>query len=176
MKCSACKARLMAHLDGDTSRVEGEMIERHLAVCESCRADAAALREIEMRLERLAPIEPRNDFTLAVMAAIAAIPAPKPARVQWRWFAGYLVAAWLLLIGASEAHLINVQRAFAALATEFGKFGAALQALAHVAGNFHVGAIAGAAVGFELVVLVIGVLALRPLVPRISHWLAGATV
>ena len=176
MKCSACKARLMAHLDGDTSRVEGEMIERHLAVCESCRAEAAALREIEMRLERLAPIQPRNDFTLAVMAAVAAMPAPKRARLRVSWFAGYLAAAWLLVIGATEAHLIDWQRVLASVATEFGKLGAAAQTVLHVAGNLHVGTIAAGAVGFELLVLVIGVLALRPMIPRISSWLAGATI
>jgi predicted anti-sigma-YlaC factor YlaD len=176
VKCSACKARLMAHIDGDTSLVEREAIERHLAVCESCRAEASALREVEMRLERLQPIEPRGDLTLAVMAAVSAMPAPKPARLQLRWFAGYLAAAWLLLIGATQMHLINWQRAFAATGTEFGKLGAAAQTLAHVAGNLHVGAIAAGAVGFELIVLVLGVLLVRPLVPRISNWLAGATI
>ena len=176
MKCSACKARLMAHLDGDTSRVERELIERHLAVCESCRAEAAALREIEMRLERLAPIEPRNDFTLAVMAAVSAMPAPKASRLRLGWFGGYLAAAWLLLIAATATHLINWQRIFASSATEFGKLGAAVQALAHVAGNLHVGTIAAGAVGFEMLVLAVGILVLRPFVPRISGWLAGATV
>lgn len=166
----------MAHLDGDTSRVEGEMIERHLAVCESCRAEAAALREIEMRLERLEPIDPRNDFTLAVMAVVGAMPTPKPARLRLGWFAGYLAAAWLLLIGANAAHLIDWHRVLASAATEFGKLGAAGQALVHVVSNLHVGAIAASVVGFELLVLVVGVLALRPLAPRISGWLAGAAI
>jgi len=102
-----------------------QLIESHLNGCPSCRALAQDLHAVEIRLEGLRGIEPRPDFTLGVMAAVAALPVPKPARLRVGWLLAYVAAAWALLIALTAARVIDWQHGFAAVATELGKAGAA---------------------------------------------------
>jgi anti-sigma factor RsiW len=174
VKCSACEARLAAYLEGDLSPADAALVEAHLRGCPACLALADGLRAVEVRLEGLRGIEPRKDFTLTVMAAVAALPVPKPARLRVRWFVAYLAAAWAILIGLTAARVINWQHAFAAMATELGKVGAAGSILADVASRFHIPAFAAAAFGIEAIVLIAGGLVVRHYLPRLTGWIAGA--
>jgi len=174
VNCSACEARLSARIDGDLSLSEAKAVDAHLSTCPACRALAQDLRTVEIQLEGLRGIEPRADFTASVMAAIATLPAPKPAGVRWRWFVAYLAAAWALLIGLTMTRVINWQHAFAAAATELGKVGAAGSTLADVASRSHLTTLAAGAFGMEMFVLAVGAIVLRRYLPRLTGWLAGA--
>jgi anti-sigma factor RsiW len=174
VNCSACEARLSARVDGDLPLAEAQAVDAHLSTCAACRALAQDLRTVEVKLEGLPGIEPRADFTSSVMAAVAALPAPKPARIRWRWFVGYLAAAWALLIGLTAARVIDWRHAFAAAATELGKMGAAGSTLADVAGRLHLPMFAAGAVGMEVLVIAVGAFMLRRYLPRVTGWIAGA--
>lgn len=174
MKCSACEARLGAYLEGDASIEDARAIEQHLAQCPACRAAVSDMRAVEVKLAGLREIEPRADFTQNVMASVALLPTPKPARLHPGWFLAYLAAAWAILVALSATHVLNWQKLFAQGAIEFGKIGAAGQTLAQVGGHFHVPTFVAAAVGFEMVVVVVAAIAVRHYLPRLSGWIAGA--
>jgi len=174
VKCSACEARLAAYLEGEASPAEARAVEEHLKTCASCRELAGAMRTVELRLSGLRGIEPRPDFTQAVMSSVAVMPVPKPARVRIRWFLGYLAAAWAALIALTLTHVIDWQRLFAGVAVEFGKAGAAATTLAGVADRLHLTAVAGVAFSVEMIVLIAGVLVLRRYLSVFSGWIAGA--
>jgi predicted anti-sigma-YlaC factor YlaD len=174
VKCSVCEARLAAYLEGDASSDDVRAIDGHLRDCPACRELASAMRSVELRLAGLPGIEPRPEFTAAVMSAVAALPAPKPARIRARWFIGYLAAAWAALIALTATHVIEWQRLFTGAAVEFGKAGAAATTLADVGARLHVPAFAAAAFGIEAIVLVVGVFMMRRYAPRLSGWIAGA--
>ncbi len=174
MNCSACEARLAAYLDGEASPSEAHALEQHLSGCTACRTLADDIRALEARLAALPQIAPRADLTVAVMTAIAMLPAPKPARLQLRFVVGYLAAAWALLVALTATHVLDWQRLAAGVAVQFGKLGAAGAALGDVASHLHVPALAAGALGVELVVLLVGALALRRFLPQLSGWLAGA--
>jgi anti-sigma factor RsiW len=174
VKCSACEARLQAYLDGDVSPGDAHAMAAHLTECAACQTLAEGLRAVEVRLEGLSGIEPRPDFSVSVMSAVAALPVPKPARIRARWFLAYIAAAWALLIWLTAARVINWQHAFAAVATEMGKVAAAGSAFADIGMRLHVSTFAGAAFGVEMLVIAVGALALRRYLPRLSGWIAGA--
>lgn len=174
MKCSACEARLTAYLEGDASAGDARFIEAHLKDCAACSQLASDMRAVEMRLVGLRGIEPRADFTLSVMAAVAALPAPKPARIPVRWFLTYLAAAWAVLIALTATRVLNWQHAFASVATELGKVGAAGSALVDVGARLHLSTFAVGAFGIEMIVIAVGAIALRRYMPRLSGWIAGA--
>jgi anti-sigma factor RsiW len=174
VNCSACEARLAAYLDGEAPPSEARAFEQHLAGCTACRMLADDLRALEARLNALPQIAPRADMTVAVMAAIATMPAPKPARLQARFIVGYLAAAWALLFALTMTHVLDWPRLAAGVAVQFGKLGAAGAALGDVAAHLHVPILAAGALGVELLVLLVGALALRRFLPQLSGWLAGA--
>lgn len=174
MKCSACEARLTAYLEGDASPGDAQSIEAHLKGCAACTHLASGMRAVEVRLAGLRGIEPRADFTLSVMAAVAALPAPTPARIPVRWFLTYLTGAWAVLLALTATRVLNWQHAFASVATEIGKVGAAGSALADVGARLHLSTFAAGAFGIELIVIAVGAIALRRYIPRLSGWIAGA--
>lgn len=176
MKCSACETRLAAYLDGEVSAADARAIQQHLQSCVACRALAGDIRTVETRLAGLHQIEPRADFTLGVMSAVAALPVPKPARFDTRWLLVYLAGAWALLFALGAAHVLNWQRLFAEVATEFGKFGAAGETLAQVGMRLHVPTLAAGMLSLEIVIVLVGALALRRFIPHVSSWIAGAQV
>jgi predicted anti-sigma-YlaC factor YlaD len=174
VNCSACEARLAAYLDGELSPSEVRSVEMHLNKCAACRVLTNDLRAVEIKLQGLRGIEPRPDFSIAVMAAISALPVPKPARLRVRWFVGYVAAAWALLIALFFARVIDWHHALAAVATEFGKVAVAGSTLVGVGLRLHLTTFVAGAVGIELIVLVVGALALRRFYPQLRGWLAGA--
>jgi predicted anti-sigma-YlaC factor YlaD len=174
VKCSVCEARLAPYLEGEASPDDVGAVEEHLRTCAACRELASAMRTVELRLAGLSGIEPRSEFTAAVMTAVAVLPVPTPSRVRARWFIGYLAAAWAALIALTATHVIEWQRLFASVAIEFGKAGAAAATIADIGGRLHVPAFAGVAFGIEAIVLVVGVLVVRRYAGHLSGWIAGA--
>ncbi|MBV8172881.1 MAG: zf-HC2 domain-containing protein [Candidatus Eremiobacteraeota bacterium] len=174
MNCSACEARLAAYLDGELSARDAQAIEAHMNSCASCRVLVNDLRAVEIKLQGLRGVEPRPGFDVAVMAAIAALPVPKPARLRLRWFVAYVAAAWAVLITLTVARVIDWQHAFAAVAIELGKVAAAGSTVLGVGLRLHLTTFVGAGIGIEMLVLLVGAFALRRFYPQMRGWFAGA--
>ncbi len=86
------KDNIGAYVLGALPELEVELMERHLASCESCRADVEELGPVPAALARSVPqVEPPPSLKASLMATVnaeAAIPAGKPARER-RSFAGW---------------------------------------------------------------------------------------
>lgn len=106
------QARLMeslsAYLDGALDGAERDALERHLATCETCRAELAELRRVGALLRSLPePALPRS-FTLPVTTTWAGQPAPRRApawarAAQWTGGVAAALGVGLLLAGALHA-------------------------------------------------------------------------
>jgi anti-sigma factor RsiW len=173
VNCSACKSRIGLLVDGELSARDARLVEQHIVTCLECHAFADRLKAVESSLVRLAQIEPRTDFTLAVMAGIAAMPVPErqPARIWWLLVAD--VALWVA-IGALTAFGAIRWKALAAGAGTFAaKSGIALSTFYDVAQHFHITTVVALGVGLEVVFLAVFVAAGRKYLSRVRATLAG---
>jgi len=173
VNCSACRSRIGLVEDGELSARDQRLVRDHVASCADCRAFADRLKTVELSLVRLAPIEPQADFTIAVMAKIAAMPVParQPARLWWLLVAD--VALWAA-IGALTAFGVIRWKTIAVSAAAFAaKSGIALGTLYDVAQQFHLTAVAALGVGVELVFLVLLFTAGRKYLSRVRATLSG---
>ena len=173
MNCSACKSRIGLLQDGELSAGDARLVERHLESCADCRAFADRLSMVESSLVRLAPIEPHNDFTLAVMASIAAMPVPErqPARLWWLVVAD--VALWIALGALTAFGAIRWKTVAAGAGAFAAKFGVTIGTLFDVAQHFHVTAILALGVGVEIAFLALFVTAGRKYLSRVRAMLVG---
>jgi anti-sigma factor RsiW len=174
VNCSACSARLSAHLDGELSRADALLIAGHLASCASCSALYARLQRVDDVLESLSFIEPSQDFTATVMAKIAEMPAPAAKRISVWWMGGYTAAAWAAFGALSAAHVISPQGVVAELGVFAGKTGFAMETLYKVGAHFHLVDVAVAAVVIEVAMLAVGATVGRKYLPRLGSALLGA--
>ena len=173
MNCSACRARIGALRDGELSPRDARLVDAHLTGCAECQEFAERLTAIDASLARLTRIEPRQDFTLAVMAGIAAMPVPErqPTRLWWLVIAD--IALWVA-IGALTAFGAIRWKAIAAGAAAFAaKVGVAATALYGVAIDFHAIPIVTLGVGIEIAVLAVIVAAGRKHLSRVRATLSG---
>ena len=173
MNCSACRTRIGALNDGDLPARDATLVEQHLASCAACSAFAARLTALDAALVRLAPIEPRADFTLAVMAGISATPAPQrqPARLWLLVIAD--IALWLAIGALTAFGLIRWKAAVAGAGAFAAKAGVTVAAFFDVAQHFHIETIAVLGVGLEIAFLVILATAGRKYLPRVRATLSG---
>ena len=173
MNCSACKSRIGQLQDGELSARDASLVEKHIASCAECQAFRSMLAGVESSLINLAQIEPRADFTLAVMAGIAAIPVHErqPGRLWWLVVADVLL--WVT-IGALSAFGAIRWKTIAAGAGAFaGKAGVTAGTLYDVAQHFHITTVVGLGVGIEMVFLVLLAVAGRKYLSRVRAALAG---
>lgn len=70
---------LSALVDGELSGAELDRANAHLAACERCRGDAAALRALKDQLRRFAADAGHDDLTLRLLA-MAGLPDAPPGR------------------------------------------------------------------------------------------------
>lgn len=137
MKCSACRGRLPAYQDGVLSAGAAADLEAHLASCLGCRTFSEEMMVVEHRLARLTEIEPRVDFTQAVMARIAALPAPARRGLRMWWLGAYDLLAWTLLVALAATGMFRWKTLVAEGGVLFGKTALAADALYRVADHFH---------------------------------------
>ena len=173
MNCSACRTRIGVLAEGELSARDARLVEKHLEGCAGCRAFADKLTAVEHSLVRLAPIEPRADFTIAVMANIAAMPVParQPARLWWLVVAD--IALWLALGALTAIGAIRWKTLAAGAGAFAAKVGIAVGTLYDVAQDFHVTGVVWAGVGIEILFLVIFVAAGRRYLARVRSALTG---
>ncbi|MBV8459613.1 MAG: zf-HC2 domain-containing protein [Candidatus Eremiobacteraeota bacterium] len=138
MKCSACRERLPAYQDGVLAAGAVADLEAHLASCEGCRAFAEEMMIVEHRLARLSTIEPRADFTQAVMQRISALPAPatQPRLHIW-WLGVYDALAWVVVALLAATGFLRWKTIVAEGGVLFGKLALSGGALYRIADHFH---------------------------------------
>jgi hypothetical protein len=73
--------QLSALVDGELNGAELDRVNAHLAACEPCRAEAAALRMLKRELRNLATTRPSEDLTRRLLA-MAGPGGPVPPRRQ----------------------------------------------------------------------------------------------
>lgn len=112
MKCAECRDLLSPYLDGELKDDERARVAQHLAACDACRHELAALRRLGEFVRNHAPeADPGDSYHRAlfqrVMARIESLPVHTPAKpsiVSWlfsRWsvrLAGGLAVATAILL------------------------------------------------------------------------------
>ena len=100
--------RLSALIDGELSAAERDRVLAHVARCEGCRQEAAALRALKQRMHSLGEAMVDTALTGRLMA-MAASGEPRDAHPGWRpravyaarWLAAGLVASAMASVGAA---------------------------------------------------------------------------
>ena len=87
MRCNRAKKLISARLDGELDDRGIEVVERHLASCEACRAFAANLSRIDEGLDLLAAPDPRWGFAGRTLARL---PEQRSRSSRWRGWLEYL--------------------------------------------------------------------------------------
>jgi len=98
--------RLSALIDGELDDAERDRVLVHLAGCESCRADAVALRALKRRMNALGEAAADAGLTRRLMG-LASLPAPRSA-AGTHLSAREVRPAWYVTIGAAAAVLVGV--------------------------------------------------------------------
>jgi anti-sigma factor RsiW len=174
VKCSACEARLPAYLDNDCSPREAEAVAQHLASCAACRAQTERLRAVESQLARMRGIEPHADFTLAVMARVAAMPAPAKQGVRPWLLLVYVPAAWAALFALFATRVLSWQGVTTGSSVFAGKLGVAGQALYHVGQHFNVASMVTSGAALEIALLALAIAVARIYIGHLPGWASGA--
>ncbi|MBI2901740.1 MAG: zf-HC2 domain-containing protein [Planctomycetes bacterium] len=104
MTCDEWRLFLQDYLDGALSEPAKAAIDRHLAECEGCFADARAHRKVQSWLAEQPEIEPPAGLADRVMARLSR-PAP-----GWRRELARIAAAAALLVGLGAAAAIATPR------------------------------------------------------------------
>lgn len=173
MNCSACSARLGQRQDGELSPHEAALVDAHLASCAACRSLADRMAAAEAALVRLVPIAPSDDFTLAVMAKIAALPAhaQRPARFWWLLVAD--VAFWAALGALTAFGAIRWKLVAASAGSFTAKAGVTLATLYDVAHDLHLTTYVYLGAGIEIAFVAAVAYFGRRHLPRLRATLAG---
>lgn len=173
MNCSACRSRIGLLHDGELSARDARLVEQHVATCLECHAFVERLKTVESSLIRLVPIEPRADFTIAVMAGVAAMPVPErqPARIWWLLVAD--VALWVAIGALTALGAIRWKTLAAGAGAFAAKSGVAIGTFYDIAQQFHIATVVALGVGIEVVFLALIVAAGRKYLSRVRATLAG---
>lgn len=137
MKCEDIQNSMISILRGETDPAELDRINRHLAVCSTCRTELEELRSVWQNLASLPEEAPsttlRRQFNSRMEQELEKIERPNPTRLllprksrrllsQFTWHPAWQFAATLLLlgIGFTGGYLYNrpQQKAFSAIQNE----------------------------------------------------------
>jgi anti-sigma factor RsiW len=173
VNCSACNARLGAYRDGELSARESALVEAHLASCGACRSFAARYAAVEASLDKLVGIEPSPDFTIAVMAKIAALAAPAPRPVRFWWLVAADIAIWVAIGALTAIGTIRWKTVLATVSATAAKLGVTFDTLYTVGQHFHITTIVALGVLVELGFLALIVVLGRKYFERVRSALAG---
>jgi anti-sigma factor RsiW len=93
--------RLSALIDGELSHAQRERVLAHLANCEPCRCEAAALRVLKQRMHALGEATANTALTDRLVALGARGQAPGSGLSRRRWPVRSLAVAFLAMAGLS---------------------------------------------------------------------------
>ena len=93
--------RLSALIDGELSHTQRERVLAHLANCEPCRCEAAALRVLKQRMHALGEATANTDLTDRLVALGARGQGPGSGLSRRHWPVRSLAVAFLAMAGLS---------------------------------------------------------------------------
>ncbi|MEO6913070.1 MAG: zf-HC2 domain-containing protein [Candidatus Baltobacteraceae bacterium] len=97
MHCSSCERVLERYLDGTLHRRRTIAVDRHLAVCASCKALLTELKVVDGLLATVGTPQPAPNFSFAIMAEARSLAAPRSRRAPlWPLLGLYVTIAWIL--------------------------------------------------------------------------------
>ncbi len=177
MICSWCEERFERFIDGELSDGERARLLAHVDTCDACRGLLEELRVVDALLLTPRAIELPENFTVATMADVKALPHPCPLRTPLAaTLIAYVVGAWSLLGAAAliaPQHVIAAcQSIFAVAGTVMAAFGGLWHTFVHLGDRSGLGSVttlAGGALLADGIVLVAGVLLLRAARPLIAE-------
>ncbi|HOP79737.1 MAG TPA: zf-HC2 domain-containing protein, partial [Armatimonadota bacterium] len=82
MKCQKIRSDLKAYIDGELGFVARWRVARHLAVCEECKEEHKAMKELTEVLKSVAGVAVPSGFKQRVQAGLDAQTASTPAPVR----------------------------------------------------------------------------------------------
>lgn len=103
--CHRCQKRLGAFLDGELSTRERASVERHLRMCDSCRARLKDLRDVDLFLHTLDVALPPATLTSRILAAAYERKTSVEKKPTGFWRKAGMPEFWVLK-GATAAALI----------------------------------------------------------------------
>ena len=74
MRCDDIRELMSAHVDGCLDSAGEKRLTEHLAACDACRQDLAALQRVIAELQALEPVAPPADLTAKIHARLGARP------------------------------------------------------------------------------------------------------
>jgi anti-sigma factor RsiW len=178
--CSWCEERFERFIDGELSDGDRARLLAHVDTCDACRGLLEELRVVDALLLTPRTIELPENFTLATMADVKAMPHPCPLRTPLAaTLVAYVVGAWSLLGAAvliAPQHVIGACRSVLTVAaTVMGAFSGLWHTFLHLGDRAGVGSttLAGGALiadGMVLVAVVLLLRAARPLIAERLRW------
>jgi hypothetical protein len=116
-----CRALLDDFVDGELSGAERDGLERHLAECEECRMEVAAIRDVGERARALPrDVSPSRDLWREIEARLeprgqpAGVIPLRPRRARSRnlgvWAAAAVAATVMVMLGSGATLLLLQQR------------------------------------------------------------------
>ena len=118
MRCFDVQVELQAYVDGELSPERAALLRRHLAICDSCRAELARMQVVVTALETWPLVAEPAQLTARVMAQVRPRPALPTFRLRWSDFAISLAGAglafgamlaWRHLASTNLTHLYHAQ-------------------------------------------------------------------
>lgn len=99
MRCSSCEPLLDRYVEGTLAAPRMIAVSAHVRECDSCRALLDELKAVDGLLETTRVFDLPENFTFAVMAEAAALPAPRPRQHPfWSFLVLYSAAAWVAAV------------------------------------------------------------------------------
>ncbi len=175
MRCSSFEPLLDDFVDGTLPLEKHARVAAHVETCPSCGALLRELRVIDALLLQPRRLEPAPNFAFAVMAEVRALPSPHASRVPGiAILAAYLAFAWsaiglFFILGKSSA---NAMLGFvtSALSGAAANFGAIAESASRMLSgqSLELSAAMAAILGFDIVAVLLALVAMNVLRPRLA--------
>jgi len=134
MRCSHCRPLLSAYIDHELSHRARYHVVHHLRSCPDCRGWLEEVRAIDGLLETPQAVEPRANFTHAVMAEVRSLPVPYAHRTNpWLLLCAYVAVAWIIIGAWLKVSGIGFTGAVTMVASGANHLSLGLQTLAEAA-------------------------------------------
>ncbi|MBV9148416.1 MAG: zf-HC2 domain-containing protein [Candidatus Eremiobacteraeota bacterium] len=134
MRCSHCRPLLGAYVDHALTHRARYHVVHHLRNCAFCRSWLEEVRAIDGLLATPPAVEPKANFTHAVMAEVRSMPIPYVHRTNpWLLLCAYMAVAWIIMGAWLKISGLSLAGAFTMAASGANHLSLGLRTLAEAA-------------------------------------------